>query len=276
MIETKQAHFEASPPPRLIILAGSNARVSHSAKTMESILGIPVTNGGLSADTSIALTIEVFEPLLKTGDFVYLPLEYHSYLVDDRASKVDYLYLYSYNRSALLGLQPRSMLQASFSFDLAYLGSALGEMFLHSTNLVRAQRGNINAYGDQFGHDKDAAEAHRNRILELEPFSVPDPAQIAARPETIRFLEAFLSRCHANGITVIGGLPTTFSDNQIGPELVESIQMIYLNQNHHFLQLSNKSQYPRASFYDSQYHLIDEVAREHSRELAYALKQFLR
>ena len=276
MIKLKLGDFIQSPPPRVLILAGSNARVSHKANVLEKELRIPVTNGGLSADTSLQFTIGVFENQLKPGDVIYLPLEYQSYLVDDRTSKVDYFYLASYGRNQLKDVPLEEALRALFIYDLSYLAAACGEMLLFHGNLARPNRGNLNEDGDQLNHGTREAERFREVIENWKPRGMPTAPAIKSRPLTIRQLENFLQRCTQRGVRVFGGLPTIFDDIEVAPDLIKEIRDIYERNNHQFLILENKSQYPRTAFFDSQYHLSEPAAVAHSESVARALKSQLK
>ena len=78
----------------------------------------------------------------------------------------------------------------------------------------------------------------------------------------------FLEWAAGRKIQVIGGLPTTFDDEAIPNALIGRLCTFYQRHGHGILVLENKSQYPRSSFYDTSYHLVEEQQINHSRLVA--------
>ncbi len=276
MIDIKARRMTNSDAPRLLIIAGSNARVSHRSDIIQAETGLYTVNGGLSADLSLPFALEAFASDLRAGDVVYLPLEYQSYCLENRGTMLDYYYMVSYDRKYLWRLGWREIAKASASFDLAYFGTAVLENLLFYTGARRSGRGKINEYGDQEGFTEERSSQFRRTIEMLPTPVLPEPSALASRPYGIRALQEFLRECRARNVIAIGGLPTTFEDAPLYDELVQEIREIFVQAGHKFVQVAGRSQYPRSDFYDSPYHLNKNCAIKHSRlvgeEIAVALR----
>lgn len=275
MLETKRSHFAQSSSPRLLLIAGSNARVSHSAKVIEEELGIPVTNGGLSAAVSTDFILESYKPVLKYGDFCYLPLEYEPLLEYTRSQHLDYKFAIACDRSRLAGYDIGDQLEAAFGYELSDVFKSLGEQVVVHQMKASSSREEIDEQGDQLSYDMEKAERFREALETMEGPLIPGPEVMRSHPEMLVELGEFLDWCSAQGVMAIGGLPTTFDDVELPPELIDGLREFYESRGHAFVVLANHSLYPREQFYDSKYHLLQEHAFEHSRRLAAALKPII-
>jgi len=74
--EIKMQYLVQADEQKLVLLAGSNGRFSHSCEIIEKQLSIPCVNMSISADLSLDYQFEKIKPYLNPGDTVYLPLEY--------------------------------------------------------------------------------------------------------------------------------------------------------------------------------------------------------
>jgi hypothetical protein len=86
---------------------------------------------------------------------------------------------------------------------------------------------------------------------------------------------AFLEWCHAHGVVAVGGLPTVFDDQPVQDAAIAELREFYRSHGAGFLVLPSRSQYPRADFYDSAYHLRQAAQQRHSALLAQGLRPFL-
>jgi len=276
MIKVKQDYARQQTSPKLFIVAGSNGRVSHSAKTFEDVLALPTINASLTAAVSLPFTIDQFSHLLEPGDFVYMPIEYEQYAFDLEEEKTDGHYLIAYDKASFWRQDPRRVVGQLFSFDLPYLISGAGEMFMDSFGVQRRITiDNFNIHGDQVGHTVEAGALYR-RTIEEWPWSGPVKDSVLSHSYTRDYLAEFLRWATENKITVVGGLPTTFNDQRIDPAIVDALRSFFVDNGHLFVDLPNQSQYPRSFFYDTPYHLLEPYQRQHSQSVAEKLRQLLR
>ena len=273
--EQKLSYLQASGHPRLTILAGSNGRFSHRCETIEAIVGIPCTNMSVSADLSLDYQLDIIRPHLEAGDTVYLPLEYEA-LSGSREQAMaggELPYVTAYDRAYLARMPADRMLHALFYPDLKFLISGLGEMLFESLGIRRRfSLDTITRQGDESGHTMDKGKPYREYLLNLA-WQRPGAEQFDPASYKTKALSDFLEWATEKDVTVIGGLPTTFNDEPIDDELVASLCAYYREHGHEFIVLENKSQYPRGHFFDTPYHLAEEYQIQHSREIAYRLKQ---
>jgi hypothetical protein len=88
-------------------------------------------------------------------------------------------------------------------------------------------------------------------------------------------IAAFLDWCHAHNVVAVGGLPTVFDDHPIPDAIIDTLKDFYAQHGAAFIVLPNRSQYPRADFYDSASHLRQSAQLAHSRLVAQGLRPFL-
>jgi hypothetical protein len=88
-------------------------------------------------------------------------------------------------------------------------------------------------------------------------------------------IAGFVRRMAARGVRVIGGLPTGFADLALPPATIAAIRAVYLDNGGMFLELPNRSRYPRIDFFDTPEHLNEPCQIRHSQAVAAALAAML-
>ena len=82
LLEVKRDWAMRAASPKIVILAGSNARVSHRCQTIEAELHVPCANLGIGRGLGLDWLFAQWRPVIRPGDLVYMPLEYDQYLDD--------------------------------------------------------------------------------------------------------------------------------------------------------------------------------------------------
>jgi len=77
--------------------------------------------------------------------------------------------------------------------------------------------------------------------------------------------ERFIAWAQGHGVRVIGGLPTEFADLPMPESTLAAIRQLYLVHGAGFLELPNRSRYPRSAFFDSPDHLNERWQIAHSK-----------
>jgi hypothetical protein len=273
MVEHKRAYAAALRSPKLLVLGASNARYSHRCETIAPALGLPCANLGVAAGLSLEYLRAEFEPVIRPGDVIYMPLEYGWYR-DWPLAPIERTIWVSTNRRALLALPAPDIARALFQFDLKFAISALAEMALARSGFrTRTGVRTLNAQGDETGHTAERAGAYR-AVVAASPGEIPPLAEVRSAVNAPAQLRGFLDWARAQDVRVIGGLPTTFDDLDVPAALVEHIRRTFEEAGHAFVALPNRSLYPRGCFYDTHYHLHEGCQREHSARVAAALRAF--
>jgi len=276
LLSHKIAYAATLPSPKLAIIAGSNARFSHSCAEISHLVGWPCVNMGVTAEAGIDWVIDSIKPFLKPGDAVYLPIEYETYS-QSRAQMftgMDAAYRFRFDKYSLLSRGPEGILKAAFMFSLPTLVQSLGEMLL-SVAHVRRRQGvdTTDIEGDEIGHT--AANAHEYE-KSIDQATFVFPRELFANPAGAQEVIAdFLDWCRAHHVTAIGGLPTTLSGGILPAAGLDELGQFYRKHGADFLVLANHSQYPRRYFFDNGYHLRQARQIEHSALLAAALRPLL-
>lgn len=278
MLEKKEAYGRATGHPKIVLIAASNARFSHSCAVLEQSLHRPCVNLGVAGDVGIDWVLDAARRILAHGDLAYMPIEFDIYS-RPRArlfTSMDAAYRFRHDKNSLAERGPEGVVRAAFMFSLPTLAQSLGEMALAEAG-VRRRFGldTLDRQGDETGHD-DAKAVPYLAVIRSEPENMPDNERLLANPDGSQAaIAAFLDWCQAHGVTAVGGLPTVFNDRPIPDAPIAKLRAFYGAHGAGFLVLSNRSQYPRAAFYDTNYHLRESWQRRHSILLAKALAGLL-
>src|SRR5262249_41627958 len=134
----------------------------------------------------------------------------------------------------------------------------------------------LDAQGDETGNSDANAKPYEAAVNSAQ-FQPPTAADFDANPDGCRaFAAQFLDWARQHGVQVVGGLPTTFADVPVDPGLIDRIRSFYRSHGAAFVVLPDRSRFPRSAFYDSPYHLRQRSQIAHSRQLAEALRSFVR
>ena len=261
LFELKTAHAEKSSSPRFFIIAGSNGLYSHDAETFEKVLNMPSTNLSVAVMFPLNYLLERYQTLLRSGDIVYLPLEYVNYTGSHSGGSFGDIYDITIEKN-FSKLTPKRFYNCFGKFDIPTLIESLAEQMLVFAGvkpLVTAK--SLTPYGDIAVNTPEAAKSYRKFIDSIPPAKIEF---IAANPA----IKDFLQWAADKNITVIGGLPTTFDDTFIPPEAKNSIEKLFTDNGALFTAAANCSLYPRQEFFDTSYHLQRQSQIKHSQIIA--------
>ena len=275
-IDMKLARGALVGSPKLVILAGSNGPYSHRCETIEPILGEACVNGGVAVGIGLDYLFARWERVLHPGDTVYLPMEEAQYVRTRAATEVgpDAAIMFRHDWRTLARLPPDRWLGAVFSFDLrdalmAGIETALVAGGFHDPRA--AAEGRTNAWGDHTGHTPALGAPYRTVLARARPFHAT--ARAIARGYGTRLIGQFLDWCGAHGVRAIGGLPTEFRDDPMLRATRAAIRAVYRAHGAAFLELANRSLYPRADFFDTPDHLSQPWQIVHSVAVGRALRR---
>jgi hypothetical protein len=277
LVKSKTALLKNVESPRLIIIAGSNGRFSHSCEVIAPIIKMGCVNASLMAGVGLDYIYRIYLPLLRSGDIVYMPLEYEQYVQskDEVLSGPENAILWRTDRALLVDLGWERVLHAAFYADENYFIRGIVEMLLNVKGVKRRfDESSINSHGDQTGHTKELGVSY-SKFLSSKYVYIPAIRPTSAPCYSAKLISDFLRRAKSMGVTVIGGLPTTFADVSIPNGTRQELKMFYTNNGQSYLELPNYSQYSRESFFDMPYHLNEENQSIHSRKIGEAIKFFL-
>ena len=270
-IDAKLARGAAVGSPKLVILAGSNAPYSHRCELIERIVGIACVNGGVAVGIGLDYLFARWRPLLHPGDIVYLPMEEAQYVRSRAATTVgpDAAMMFRHDWRTLARLAPDRWAGALFSFDLRFAVMAVIERALVSAGFHdprAAAEGAMNEWGDHFGHTPELGTASQPILARIVLGHVS--AEEVARGDGAAEIAKFLRWTRAHGVRAIGGWPTEFADAPMPAATRAAIRALYAANGAQFLELANRSLYPRAAFFDSPDHLSEPWQMVHSRAVA--------
>lgn len=263
---------------KLVILAGSGGPYSHRCETIEPILGLPCVNAGVAVGIGLDYLFARWQPLLRPGDVVYLPLEEAQYTLTPAASRLgpDAAIMMRHDWDTLSHLPPDRWAAAFFAFDTRAAVMSLIEMALVAAGFHdprEAATGGTNAWGDHVGHTAAMAEANRAMLALVKPqhASAQQVATLAAGQQ----VRAFLDWAREHGVRAIGGYPVGFEDAPIPDATRAAIRALFESHGALFLDTAPAGRYPRRDFFDTADHLHETAQIAHSVSVARALAPYL-
>jgi hypothetical protein len=276
-IEANLALGQTIQEPKLVILAGSNGPYSHRCETIGPIISRPCINAGVAVGVGLDYLFVRWKNLLHPGDIIYLPLEEAQYVRPRATTDLgpDASIMLRHDRATLWQLPLERQISALFAADLraaimSLIETALAGNGFHDPRA--AANGSYNAWGDHVGHTAVLAALNQSTLAKITP-DHPTATQIHDGYGTV-LVAGFVRWANLHGVRVIGGLPTGFSDSPIGDDSIAAIRAIYRDQGGGFLELPNRSRYPRTAFFDTQDHLNEAAQIVHSIAVANALAHF--
>jgi hypothetical protein len=263
---------------KLVIIAGSNGPYSHRCETMEPMLGVACVNAGIAVGIGLDYMFARWEPLLHSGDTVYLPLEEAQYTRTATAASVgpDASIMFRHDWSTLSELSPNRRFGAAFSFaPRAALMSVIETAFVwrHFADPRAATIGSSNAWGDHVGHTWALGEANAAHLATVTP-NHETPADIRSGDGTA-IVRDFISWCERHGVRVIGGLPADFAESPMPEATRAAIRDLFTAAGAHFIDFGERAHYPRSAFFDTPDHLNEAAQIAHSRLVAEGLVTIL-
>ena len=275
--QKKMAYAKKAKSPKVVIVAGCNGFFSHRCEVMEKIVGMPCVNVSTTAELSIDFQLAKAKEILFKGDIALLPIEYSTYTSDSKTieSSVANVYMTMYDKKMLRQYGWKRRINSSVYFNLKFLISALGEMGLRAAGVSRRfSMDTLTPQGDMKDHTEEKGRAYR-KFMVSEDQPAPKKGFLQRKFQGELIVDDFLVWAKANGVMVVGSLPTVFNDYPVSDEVVQRIRDIYLERGHEFILLPNRSQYDRSCFYDTAYHLNERCQITHSISVAHALKKLL-
>lgn len=276
-LDAKLARAASLDGRKLVILAGSNGPYSHRCEVIEPVLAMPCVNGGVAVGIGLDYLFARWQALLHPGDLVYLPMEEAQYVRTRAATELgpDAAIMFRHDWRTLASLAPERWLAALFSFDLraALMGPLEAALLVaHFHDPRAAATGATNAWGDHVGHTSELAATSQAVLATYVP-QHPSAAQIHAGYGSA-LIAGFTRWANAHGVRVIGGLPTEFADVPTPDATLAAIRGVYLANGGDFLELPNRSRYPRSAFFDTAEHLSETWQIFHSKLLAEQLRRY--
>lgn len=260
---------------KIVLIAGSNGRVSHSATIISEIVGLPAVNMSVTAGISIDYQLNRLKPFLREGDIIYMPLEYSQLRKNKKQvySGVEAPYVIAYEKESLQHFSWPRKIHAALFFDFRFALSACAEMGLTAISYKRRiTADDFNEWGDQFGHTVEKAKPYIEYINSVESNAtdaVDENSYSAGK------VSDFLNWCRDNSITVIGGYPTYAEGSPLPEDEDQELKTFYQKRGHYFLDLENKGRYPKSYFFDTVYHLAEPYQIEHSKLVGQHLKELI-
>ena len=274
-LDTERAtYLAAHPGPKVIVIAGSNGLYSFRCQVISQVIGRPCVNMSMGAQAGLEFDLARVRKVMNPGDVVVMPYEFEVYgksatLIHGGLLNV---MLTQYDRPALLTVPPAQATQALFSVDFRYVLEAFAEQFFHAIGIKGYFTATAFTPEGDYALGTAQAAAPFKTELARERMATPPATLLTAPTAAQPVFKAFFAQAKADGVTLVGTLPTTFDDAPHDAAAIARLQAFYRDGGAQFITLPNNDQYPRSCFLDSHYHLIDTCQIPHSRNFAALLQ----
>lgn len=261
-IKTKAA--EKIEGPKIVILAGSTALFGIDSKKLEEAYRLPVVNLGVNAGLLLPYVLLKSQSVLKKGDIVIMPLEYHFYTYDGvpNAQMIDQIWSRDPELFWRLSWseQARMIWMTPFSRVIEGFLAQGGEKTMCGPYGYQ----NLDGRGDQI--HTSAAEA-KQWEYDWDTLKKELPRRYGAEggenEEGWRWLSEFASWAEQNGIRLIVTPPTMMrQESYLSDPIerhfyeglrakVEALGIVYVGNPY-------ESMYEREMYFNTDYHLNDQ------------------
>mgnify|MGYP001812382397 CR=1 FL=1 len=251
--------------PKLVLVGGSGVRAGLSAELMAKELDKNVLNFGLQAALGPGLILGKTRQIVKEGDSVILLLEYPQ-LSTDRWNPISVDLAMACGQEVLFGSGAASILEALFAAGPRRLMT----VFAGTAQAKASTQAHVNPYGDR---NLESFPALSQRDAARVDLYQPVPIGVDAASRGARAIAEFASWAKRRKINVYASWPNTI-DHPVYQRSAgfEEIKRFYEGVGITFIDTPNKGLYPRAMFYDTQYHLTYEAIRMRTRAFVTAVK----
>jgi hypothetical protein len=270
----KHRLLKRTPPPRIIVLGGSNVPFGIRSGLLERELGRPVVNMGLVAGLGLEFMLNEVAGSVREGDWVLLSPEHD--LFDGGSKLLNQQQILEYRPASLWHLPFRRAARLLDDQGLTILGGAVRRALdIHLTAPPAEpddsgySRGGFNQWGDYVAH-YGRAETLAGRIENSAP--------VVARPITTLMqseLARFARRCQARGARCFYTCPPhPRAVLQPRVAIVEAnIAILEAIPGLEVLDHSSDHLYEPGLFYDTGYHLTEAGARQRTETIIRELKR---
>lgn len=270
--ELKISAAEKTAGPKIVIVAGSNALFGIDSKKLEQAYGIPVVNLGVNAGLLLPYVLLKSRSVLKRGDTVIMPLEYHFYTYDGIPNVQMIDQIWSRDPSLFWELtfpeQARMLWMISSARLIEGFAASGGERAMCGPYGYQ----NIDGYGDQthtsvseaqqWAYDWDALKKELPRRYGAD----------ADHQEGWEWLQRYARWAAQNGIRLIVIPPTMMehpfyrsdpAERRFYEGLAEKVEKLGIP----FVGNPYDYMYPREYYFNTDYHLNDTGRLLHTRRI---------
>ena len=250
----RHADLEATPSPRIILVAGSNICFSTDSERIQDEFNIPVINMGIHAGLGLNFILKDVESFIKGGDIVVVIPEYEHFYNDwdyGNTALVSFLVDIMPERINVLD---KNQLKYLTPFFLEYAKSKIVDQFDYTKKKVANttvekiyKKEAFNKFGDVYLHWEET------EMISFEPTKLPEIDMFTYR--AVNELLSFKTKITERGATCILLAPifqsTSYNLNQ---EQINKItkELLDVNLGENFI--SERYKFDDDYFYNTAYH----------------------
>lgn len=268
--------------PKIVVIAGSNARYGISCKMLYEKTTIPCINGGTNAGLEVDYLLAHGKEWVKPGDIIILPLEYNHYEYSGKVNGllIDYILSHDSDYFASMDLKNKAKFVVGISLSRVQKGiMAKLKNYQPNTNKDAYNIKTTNEYGDETKNlEADKTEQDFKDVALLTPMKILLQGGIQ-ESYGMKSINKFVNWCRTQNIEVLATWPNTvwfdvYQQKQ-AQEFLNSIKSFYQNINISILGKPEDFMYDKSLFYNTIYHLHERGTRQRTKQLIEMLQPYL-
>lgn len=264
--EHKMARATSIEGTRLFIVGGSASLFGLDSAVLEKTYGLPTVNLGVNAGLLLPYVLLKSQTVLKRGDIVIMPLEYHFYVYDGKPNVQMIDQIFSRDPQFFKHLTLQEQLQMLWHITPQRLYD--GFMAKGGTKSMMGPYGyaNLNAYGDQTHTSQEEAQQWAYDWESLKKELPRHYGHDSQNDMGWKWLQSYITWAKKEGICLIFTPPTMMNDSFYETNLqerefyttlkkkVESLGVSFVGEPYTYM-------YDRKYYFNTDYHL-NEVGRK--------------
>lgn len=265
----KHRRLENTPPPRVILVGGSNVSFGFAPEILQAELAKPVVNMGLAAALGIEFMLNEIRSSVARGDIVILSFEYD--LFSGGRDQLVIRQLLEMRPSSIRFVPTRDFKQILTEYGFHWIGGVMRRNFLppaqqpaYSLDAWDYARNDFDESNTYFGHHQ------KTNTFAAEPIDSPLRARPKISPINLRVfrqIAEFAALCEQRGAKCYFTCPpqppelltTNIEPIRANIEKLREIEQLSV------LDAPEDHVYPPDQLFDVQYHLTKEGARRRTR-----------
>lgn len=269
--EKKRAYAKSIEQKKLVIVSGSSALFGIDSGMLEDALEMRVVNYGVNAGVLLPYILYKAKEVIRAGDVVVLPLEYHVYTYDGvpNAQMIDSVFSRDMEFFYALTLREQFLMVWNVTLERVLAGYEAKGGTPVSSGLYGAH--NVDARGDQVGATEAArSEAIRKELDALKPNKYGEI--YGGDGLAWEYLQEFVVWCEEREVELVF-MPSTmmFFDEyrSSAKELwfYENLPQEVRKRGWRFVGEPFEYMYAKEAYFNTDFHLTAEARKRRTREM---------
>lgn len=264
--------------PKIVLAGGSGTWFGLRARAIQEELGVPTVNLAVNAGLGIDYILHRAKKVLKKGDIIILPLEYHHFVYHGEYLLPRSLHIMTYDRDYFDSLSPlEKALNVVRTRPDYFLKGVIEQMTYRKAEFDIMRNGvlsHVNENGDSF-----QVLLKKNFLLTAKPFDVSKARTEGVFVETagLKVLREFGGWCRRNNVDLYISYANTVNfevyDSGLYREYFDFLSEYFMRNGIAKIGSPSDFFFDASQFSDTEYHLTQEAMTIRTKHFVSMLKE---